>query len=101
MILQGVDALNRVTFDAAAHTLRTRSPITLPEIAPLTESEDWKHLDNLRQITSLLNGSTSSSGVGTVAGMGMGTGGPRAATNSSVNFRTTTQVYNPFIPNVE
>lgn len=96
-----MDALNRVTFDAAAHTLRTRSPITLPEFAPLTESEDWKHLDNLRQITSLLNGSTSSSGVGTVAGMGMGTGGPRAATNSSVDFRTTTQVYNSFIPNVE
>lgn len=95
-----MDALNRVTFDAVAHTLRTRSPLTLPEIAPLTESEDWKHLDNLRQITALLNGSTSSS-VGTVAGMGTGTGGPRAATNSSANFRTTTQVYNLFRSNVE
>ena len=88
LILQGIDALNRVAFDAAAHTIRTRSPISLPLIAPITEDEDLKNLENLRQIMSVINKSRTSSGVGTVAGM-TGESGP---TRSSTNFQTTTQV---------
>lgn len=88
LILQGVDALNRVAFDAVAHNIRTRSPISLPLIAPVTEDEDLRNIENLRKIMAVLNRSSTSSGAGTVASM---TTGGTAAT-SSTNFRTTTQV---------
>lgn len=93
-ILQGIDALNRVAFDAAAHNIRTRSPISLPLIAPVTEDEDLKNLENLRQIISIFNKSRSSSGVGTVAGMTGDDGATNkiGASRSSTNFQTTTRV---------
>lgn len=87
---QGVDALNRVAFDAVARTIRSRSPISLPIIAPVTEEEDLKNIENLRQIMAVLNRSSATSAPGTVASM---TAGGNAATSSSTNFRTTTQVY--------
>jgi len=89
MILQGVDALNRVAFDAVAHNIRTRSPISVPLIAPVTEDEDLKNIENLRQIMAVLTRSSTSSGAGTVESV---TTGGNAATSSSTNFRTTTQV---------
>ncbi len=91
--MQGIDALNRVTLDAAAHTIRTRSPISLPLIAPVTEDEDLKNLENLRQIISVFNKSRTSSRVGTVAGMT----GDSGSTRSSTNLQTTTQVVLPQI----
>jgi hypothetical protein len=91
LMLQGIDALNRVAFDAAAHTIRTRSPISLPLIAPVTQDEDLKNLENLRQIMSIFNKSRDSSAVGTVAGMT----GENGATRKSTNSQTSTQVSSP------
>jgi len=87
-MLQGIDALNRVAFDSAAHNIRTRSPISLPLIASATEDEDLKNLENLRTIMSIFNKSRRTSDVGTVAGMGGGNG----ATHSSSNSQATAQV---------
>lgn len=92
VVLQGIDALNRVSFDAAAHNVLTRSPIALPFVAPVTEEEDLKNLENLRQILTVLmkSGNSGSSGVGTVAGM---TGGNAVAIeDASINSRSDTQV---------
>jgi len=87
-MLQGIDALNRVAFDSAAHNIRTRSPISLPLIAPVTEDEDLKNLENLRKIMSIFNKSRASSEVGTVAGMTRGNG----ATHSSTKSEASTEV---------
>ncbi|KAG0602572.1 hypothetical protein M758_10G024300 [Ceratodon purpureus] len=88
-LAKGIDALNRVAFDAAAHTIRTRSPISLPLIAPVTQDEDLKNIENLQQIMAVFNRTSVGSGAGTVAGM---SAGRNAAPYSSTNFRTTTQV---------
>ncbi|XP_024396488.1 uncharacterized aarF domain-containing protein kinase At1g71810, chloroplastic isoform X3 [Physcomitrium patens] len=90
-LAKGIDALNRVSFDAAAHNVLTRSPIALPFVAPVTEEEDLKNLENLRQILTVLmkSGNSGSSGVGTVAGM---TGGNAVAIeDASINSRSDTQ----------
>ena len=87
MMLQGIDALNRMAFDSAAHNLRTRSPISLPALAPITEDEDVKNLENLREILSIFNRSRSTSQVGTVAGMNGGKEASRPPTNSQFATR--------------
>ncbi|KAG0566440.1 hypothetical protein M758_7G061900 [Ceratodon purpureus] len=87
-LAKGIDALNRVAFDAAAHTIRTRSPISLPLIAPVTEDEDLKNLENLRQIMSIFNKSRNTSAVGTVAGMT----GENGSAQPSTNLQTATQL---------
>lgn len=91
-LAKGIDAFNRIAFDAVAHNIQTRSPIALPVIAPVTEDEDRKNLENLQQILNIFMNSDSGSGVRTVAGMTGGRGGVNGATNratrSTANSRS-------------
>lgn len=95
-VLQGIDAFNRIAFDAVAHNIQIRSPIALPVIAPVTEDEDRKNLENLQQILNIFMNSESGLGVRTLAGMTGGRGGVNGATNratrSTANPRSITQV---------
>ncbi|KAG6549001.1 hypothetical protein Mapa_009443 [Marchantia paleacea] len=60
-LAKGVDAMNRALFDRAAQVLSSQLPINLPVPSQFTEEEDLEHLNNLRRLSFLLSGSSTSS----------------------------------------